>query len=277
MRVTPGLLAAALTWAAPAALATPDDDDAAEQRGPAKPTDAEELPEGDDQVVADPPLDPARAGEQDPGPYREPEAPERVRALALGADLTLKALPTSDAGVSYLPGLGYGAHARADLMTWLAFRGYFSRNNLPVTTEPGALGLPGSRVAQPNVWLTTLGARLEPGLRPLDRVQLFVGVGVAWNRLVAPIPTTSGQFELVVAERSGVFVEWSASLGAVFDLVPDVIAATITGHGGLLSNVSGSAFDAHAAIDQNGARAAIGGLPIPQATLGASFGLSFVF
>ncbi len=276
-------LALCVSFVAIPALADEDEDEDDTAGAPAaakKDDDPSDLPVGDEDVETAPPLPPARATDQQPAPHdprgnNEPDKPSR--ALALGVDLVLRALPTESDGVSYLAGLGYGAHARAELNSFLALRVYFTRAVLEVTTEEGALELPGTRVDQPAISLTTVAARLEPTWSATERVRLFLGPGVAWSRLVAPIPTTTGATTLFAAERSGVFVEWSVALGLIVDILPNRLAATVLGHGAILSNVSGSVFDSQTAIDQTGARRGIGGLPTPESTLGASFGLSAIF
>jgi hypothetical protein len=254
------------------------DSDTSEKPG-AKTTDAketEELPEGDDDVTADAPLPEPSAGEQFPAPVGK-VGTERILAprrwLSVGLDLAALARPSGADDVRYLPGLFWGGHVRAELNRYLGLRVYFTRGEHSVSLDPGALTPVAA--SQGNVTVSSIGARIEPTLQVEERARLFLGAGVAWSRLVAPELETQPRWRSF--ERSGVFLEWTAAAGAIFDVIEDRAGIVLSLQAGTTSNATGSAFDSAPAIDHNGLRARIGGLPISDTTYGATVGAEAIF
>ncbi|MEZ4221448.1 MAG: hypothetical protein R3B13_11025 [Polyangiaceae bacterium] len=248
-----------------------DDADSGKKSSDTK--EAEALPEGDDAVTAAPPLAEPKAGDQELDPVTiPPEAPRR-RWISVGLDMAVLERPSGRDDVRYLHGLFWGGHARAELLDFLGLRIYFTRGDHSVGVDAGSL-VP-VEASQPDVTVTSLGSRLEPTLRVTERARLFLGAGVAWSRLVAPELETTPRYRSF--ERSGVFLEWTAALGAMLDVVEDRVGFVLSLHGGVTSNASGSAFDRVQAIDHNGLRTHIHGLPIPETTFGATAGVEALF
>lgn len=235
--------------------------------------EAEGLPEGDDDVTADAPLPEPKAGEQFPAPVESaPVVPAR-RWLSIGLDLSALVRPSGQDDIRYLPGVFWGGHARAELTSFLGVRVYFSRGEHSVSLDPGSLTP--VTASQGNVTVSSIGSRIEPTLQIEDRARLFLGLGVAWSRLVAPEPETEPRWRSF--ERSGVFLEWTAAVGALFDVIEDRAGVVLSVHGGTTSNASGNAFDTTQAIDHNGLRARVGGLPISETTFGVTAGVEAIF
>ncbi len=233
----------------------------------------EELPEGDDQVKVAPPPPEPKAGDQYPAPVELTAPPKKRRWISVGLDVASLMRPSGRDDVRYLPGLFWGGHVRAELLDYLGLRAYFTRGQHSVGLDDGALGP--TTASQPNVTVSSIGGRLEPTLRVERRARLFLGLGVAWSRLVAPELETQPQWRSF--ERSGVFLEWTAALGALIDVIEDHAGIVVSLHAGATSNASGSAFDNVQAIDHNGLRARIGGLPISETTFGANLGVEAIF
>ena len=233
----------------------------------------EELPEGDDEVKIAPPPPEPKAGDQYPAPVELTPPPKKRRWISVGLDVASLIRPSGRDDVRYLPGLFWGGHVRAELLDYLGLRLYFTRGQHSVGLDDGALGP--TTASQPNVTVSSIGGRLEPTLRLERRARLFLGLGVAWSRLVAPELETQPEWRSF--ERSGVFLEWTAALGALIDVIEDQAGIVISLHAGTTSNASGSAFHSAPAIDDNGLRARIGGLPISETTFGANLGVEAIF
>ena len=241
----------------------------------AKKDDAGSLPEGDDETPPEPPLPPPRSDEQEPRPVFHANEPDKPRRLVLvGPDLGLTLRNADGSGASYSPGLSWGAHVRAELLPFLGFRAWFTQTQHSVDVSGADLGLPGHDVDQDPLTIAIIGARLEPTWTVTPRLRLWLGLGVGWNRVNAPIATITP--EVVVAKRKGVFLEWSAALGGSYEVVKDWLAVSLMLSGGFTSNQSGNVFDSVQGIDQTGSKVTVGGYPEIESTASALLGVDVI-
>lgn len=271
--------AAPPTGAPPKAAAEKDDlDDEGEP--PAKKNPAT-LPVKEEPVQAPekllpPPADP-RLDEQEPRPlFAPPDAARSERHLEIGPDVGIWLRTADSDDVSYAPGLAYGAHARADLWPVLGFRVYFSNARHAVELARGALGLEDTAVDQPDLEVFQLGFRAEPTYMPTSTLRLWAGLGIAWAHVTAPRPTSTGAVQVQYADRTAVFLEYSAAAGATWDFVPDWLAATLSASGGILTSHSGDAFREHTVSDGAGGTVSMGGLPKVKTSFAAHLGVGMI-
>jgi hypothetical protein len=252
--------------------------DATETTTKAAATSDEVPAEDTDDTEPLPPPQAPKAGDQDPPPYFYGPAPRaRVRGLSVGVDAGISIRPAEGDTVSYDPAFAFGAHVRAELLPYLGFRAYFTRANHAVDIPRGALGLEDTQVDQPSVGVTVIGARLEPTWVVSPGLRLWVGAGVAWGRVKADEPSFEGKYDIRVAERSGVMLEWTGALGVNVDIIPEWLGATASVAGGVLSNQSGDIFENLQGVDQGGTLVDVGGLPKFSATACALVGLEAIF
>lgn len=250
------------------------DDDAerpASKAEPAKPA-SERTPKPQ---LLPPPADP-RADEQEPRPVLRRGSEQAERHLEIGPDFGIWARPAKGDKVEYSPGFAWGGHVRAELLPFLGFRAYVSNSTHTVRVPRGALGLDGTQLNQPDLQVFQLGARLEPTFMPAPTVRLWAGLGAAWARATAPAPSSSGAMQVRYADRSGVFLEYSAALGATWDFVPRWLAATVSLSGGLVSDPSGDLFHEHSVSDGSGGTVKMGGFPEFSASYCAALGVGMI-
>lgn len=220
---------------------------------------------------------PPRADSQEPRPFLEaPRAGSRERRLDFGPDFGLALRPAEGDAASYAPGVAWGLHARIEGTPWLALRLSFANCRHGVTVTRGALRLPGSTLEQSSLQATLLTARLEPTWVLTPEVRLFAGVGAGWARVVAERASSTGALRVETSERAGVGLEFSGALGAIIDVVPDWLAATLALSGATVTNQSGSLFSDSAGFDSRGKSLTVGGLPKFSASYSALLGLGVV-
>lgn len=223
-----------------------------------------------------PPVDP-RADEQEPRPFPSSSPPlSRVRHVEIGPDAGLWVRSAEGSSVSYAPAFAWGFHARSELFEYLAAAVFLSRARHDVDVRRGGLGLVDTEVDQPALDVLELGARAEPTYRPVPDLRLWLGLGVAWGLITAKEPSTSGANAVASADRRGVFLEYSASLGATWDVIPSWLALSLSGSAGLLSNQRGDVFYDHQAISQSGSTTTIGGLPKLESSYSVLFGVGMI-
>lgn len=223
-----------------------------------------------------PPPPPPRADEQLPRPYLKLPEPEKPsRKVELGPHFGVEYLPASGSGVSYGPGFAWGGHARIVLAPWLGLRVSFTQSSQPVSVPDGALGLPaGTHIDQPDLSVLLLRVRVEPTWVVSPRFRLWAGVGAGWGRISAPAVTTSGaQAGLHSATRKGVMLEFAGELGASFDVIPNWLAVSLMGSGGVLTNQTGEVFTPSQAFTADGHRIQLAGLPHFGSSLSALLGV----
>jgi hypothetical protein len=100
---------------------------------------------------------------------------------------------------------------------------------------PGDLDFAQASFVQPALSLWILGLQAEPTWVVSPRLRLWSGFGICWGRLEAAAPRSklepcaSGQdCAIQAAERSGVLLDLTSSIGAIFELVPRWVAVTAT-------------------------------------------------
>lgn len=248
------------------------------------------------QAEADPDLEPLKEDRRPrapPPPAPDPNAqlprpflPDRERPkpeerVEVGADVGVWHQPAESSSVEYGPGVGYGIHARLELIEWLALRPFFQLIARPVTLEPGALGPSDVSFEQDSLRTLLLGGKVEPTLVLGSRVRAWLGLGVAWGRTVAPEPVATGGaalFSLPIrsAERTGVFLEYSAGLGARFEAIPSRLGISLSASFGLVGGESGGLYTKVQAFDEDGHRLHLSGLPKLERSASALLGVGWI-
>ncbi len=240
-----------------------------------KETDATSLSEGEDETPPEPPLPPPRPDEQEPRPAFAGDVSHHPQRLVLvGPDFGVTARSSGRDDVTYAPGFTWGGHVRAELLPFLGFRAWFTQTKHAVDVKNGALGLSGHQIDQPDMTIGVIGATLEPTWVVTPRLRLWLGLGLGWSRLTAPIPTITPN--VVVARRKGVFLEWTACLAGSFEVIPDWLAVSLSVAGGTTSNQTGDVFDSAQGIDQTGVKVTMDGYPQIESTASALLGLDVI-
>jgi hypothetical protein len=179
------------------------------------------------------------------------------RQLEVGPDFGVALRPADDGGpVSYQAGLVWGAHARVEYARWLGIRAWARHANHPVRIAPGGLATPGdhdfaqaSFIELPlSLWI--LGIQAEPTWVVSPRLRLWSGFGIYWGRIEAEAPRAKldpcapGQdCAILSARRTGVLLDLTSSVGAIFELVPRWVAVTATLEYGFDISHSGEVYE----------------------------------
>ncbi len=186
-------------------------------------------------VDAEPVSSTSRAKVTPLGQLVEPEARTRPPLVVIGPLLATVFRPSRSDAIRYEPGIAYGAFVMVPITEWLLTRASFRQELIPVSAPAGALGIEGpSRslaLSQPNLSALAFSAEAEGVYRPLSRLFLRAGVGVAWARVVAPPPEAENFY--VDAERSLTVSTISLSLGAAYTLIPSWLELGLRVSGGL--------------------------------------------
>lgn len=165
----------------------------------------------------------------------EPEAETRPPRVVVGPLVATAFRPSRSDVIRYEPGIAYGAFVMIPLTEWLLTRASFRQELIPVSGSPGALGVQGParplELSQPNLSALAFSAEAEGIYRPLPRLSLRAGLGVAWARIVAPPPV--GEDFYVDAERALTVSTISLSVGAAFTLIPSWLELGLRVSGGL--------------------------------------------
>jgi hypothetical protein len=235
------------------------------------------------------------------------------RHLEVGADLALvrRTGSTSAEGVEtnvrFGSAVGYGFHAGWDVLRFLRVSAYIVRAQHELVFLPGALVLPGepraiqpsSRIAADPLRTLAFGARLAPTWPLGDRVRLWLSVGIGYDRfdfgrmricepgsdvcdLQSDTPFVPGGSDAPLAKpfqvhtRGASFFEVPLGLGASLELVRDWITLDFETTGAFLLGQGGEATRPMQAVDNEGRRRTIGGLPRPEGSFVQTLGLSLV-
>jgi hypothetical protein len=266
-----GMIAGCLAWACAAAAPTAHaQDDPPEQDKKAQ-----------DKKPARPPLPAA------PPPVRLPWA----RHIEIGVDLALVARPASqgadgeESRIRYEPALGFGAHARWEIFRWLRFSAYAVGASHDLRIPPGSLGVrgrvqgaaPGEEAKDVTVETITFGARLAPTLPLSERARSWASIGIGYGRFDFPkmwIEETLGPNP--VRERAMSFVEFPAGIGASFDIIRNWLAIELEITAAIALGQEGESVRSAQAIDKDGHKRSIGGLPLIDASIVQTLGLSLI-
>jgi hypothetical protein len=217
-----------------------------------------------------PPPPPPRASDQFPPPYdKKPDPIRNVRHVEIGPDFGVWSRSAKDDSASYGAGFAYGAHARVEILPVLGFSIYANNAHHEVTVADQSVDQPALQVFQ-------MGARLEPTWPVLPTLRLWLGLGVAWGRASADAPTVNDIQDSSMADRAGVFLEYSAALGGTYDVIPNWLALSLSVSGGVMTNQSGDLFDDTQAITNNGQMSRLSGLPEMESGFSALLGVGMI-
>jgi hypothetical protein len=207
----------------------------------------------------------------------DPRAHMPSRRVELGFDTGLAHRPARGSDVSYSTGVLWGAHIGLPLASWLAFRATAAQNAVAVTLRRGALGLADTQVAQPDLNVLAVSARLEPTWKVSSVVRLWAGPEVSWVRTTADEPTTRGALVIRTAARRAVGLELGGSVGSSLELVPNwlVLASSVGAYSVL--DQGGSLHDEVQGFDQNGHRLEVGRYPKYAGSLRSVLGFGVLF
>ncbi len=199
------------------------------------------------------PLPSPEADDQVPRPYRAPRARDpRLELFELGLDLGVAARPADSDTIHYAAGPIYGVHGRVEVLPWLGVRAMVS-NSIHAVSVDGAALLAGTSAEQPSLQVLELGARIEPTLQLTPQARVWLGVGMAWNRIWADRATFSER-NVQGADRTGVAVKYAAALGGTYDVLPRWLALGLAVSASRIGDQSGGMFDEQQGIDEDVAR-----------------------
>ena len=206
-----------------------------------------------------------------------------ARHVEVGGGAALVMRPTYDSsGIRYAPAMGFGVHARWDIVRWLRFSAYLVSAVQTVRLPQGALGPPGAVTGQepdsePGVDTLAFGGQIGPTLPIGDRARTWVGVGIGYGRFRFDrmIIREQGIAPYLVRERAMSFAEVPFSLGTSVDLIPDWLAIEIEVSAAIPLSQGGSATESAQAI-RAGAKQDIQPLPKIDISVVQTLGLSIV-
>lgn len=189
------------------------------------------------------------AGEREPAPYlaAAPEPP--AKSIELGAMGGVVWHHGSSSSVQYPATLAYGATLRVDLREWLGLRGLVLHSTQSVDTAP-------TRAAQPDLDVLLLGLRLEPSLQLTPRLRGWAGLSAGWLRSEAP-PVDGA----LTGVRLGTGLDLGAALGVGYDVLAKHLAVGASVGASWIASQGGDMFDSADALDANGHRTTVAGLP----------------
>ncbi len=220
--------------------------------------------------------------EKAPRPPLPPEPPSPLlpweRHLEIGPDLLYLARPTSST-VRLGATLGYGAHLDWQLVTHLRFTFYLEGARHPVHMSHGALAQPqGTLVTSDPVNSYMFGVRFSPSIAFTPRLRAWITAGFGWGRFEYPRMTAQdpGQAAFTLPERSAYAVEIPMGLGLSFDLIPRWLSLRAELTAAPLIGQVGTAIATAQAIDAAGKKRTIGPLPVLDASIVQSLGLSLL-
>lgn len=203
-----------------------------------------------------PPKRPLLAPETDdqlPRPYRAPhERDARLEMFELGLDLGVVARPADSDSIHYSVGPTYGVHGRVEVLPWLGVRALVSNSVHGVSVDGEAL-LAGASADQPSLQVLEIGARVEPTLQLTPQARVWLGLGMAWNRIWADRARFEGR-DVQGVDRTGVAVEYSAALGGTFDVIPRWLTLGLAVSASRIGDQSGSMFDSIQGVDEDVSR-----------------------
>lgn len=243
-------------------------------------------PAGSASTAAPPsaPADPAEGKPPRPPPLppTEDKTSPWDRLLDVGGDFALVARPaTRDAEgrasrIRYKPATGFGLHIRWPLLKYLQVEAYFIDCHLPVIIPDGALGL-ADTVTSPPVETFVIGARVSPRL-VWGRLTGWLTAGVGWGRFEFQrmTATTSGGAPYTLRERGASFVEIPLGLGVSFEIWPRWVSIDLQATAAFVAGQRGEAFDDAQTVDAGGHLRNVGPLPIMDASLVQTIGLSLL-
>lgn len=239
-----------------------------------------------------PPSAPASPGPVDPAEGKPPRPPplppteDRTlpwdRSLDVGGDFALVARPaTGDAKgrasrVRYQAATGFALHIRWPVLKYLQVEAYYVDCHHPVSIPDGALG-PSDTITSPSAETFSIGARVSPRLSWGPLVG-WITAGAGWGRLELQrmTATTSSGATYTLRERGGSFVEIPLGLGVSWEIVPRWISIDVQATAGFVVGQRGEAFDDAQTVDAAGHIRNVGPMPLMDASLVQTIGLSLL-
>ncbi|MCC6217111.1 MAG: hypothetical protein IT376_19790 [Polyangiaceae bacterium] len=224
------------------------------------------------------PLPQPRAGTQSPSTVVESRPTEVAERAVVGADVGVVARAAAGGSATYAAGPSAGGFVRFDPWDWLGARLAvdWSRHDVDLSGWSSGLGA-GTALTSPPLEALRMRVRLEPTWRPAPRLRLWVGVGAAWTRLVAPEPATTGALLVRSSERTGVSTDLDVAVGGAFAVVPRWLLLELAVGGALPLTQSGTAFEGRLqGIDQQGRLQHLAPLPRLESAIEARLGVGLV-
>jgi hypothetical protein len=223
---------------------------------------------------AEPLPDPTTWHQEPPPVLERPRPIAHVPKVEVGIDAGVVSRPSKGDLVHYGVGWGVGGHARVDLLKGLAARVHARIERNSVTLDDGALGLPsGTRYDAPSFQRVVLGFTLEPTWTPLPRLDVWLGLGLGWGRTTEGRLYASGAESVTLPIRSAVFVEFPASIGVRYQVIPRFIVVNLIGSASLVTNQSGGLEDVYATPGRSGLLVNVGAFPAFQTSFAALAGV----
>ena len=207
-----------------------------------------------------------------PSLHRFDIGPEALLVNRLASD-TIDGLPSH---ISYRPTLGFGVHARVQVIRYLQVGAYFAGTTHGINFGPGALGVHGSIDSES---LTTLwfGAKLMPTLPLAERVRLWGTLGLGWGRFELPQMTVRepGRQAFIIKGRGNSFVEFPMGFGVSFEVIKNWLSVDVELTGAPMLHKKGTSFVPVQALD-NGHKRTIGPMAETHLSFVQSLGLSLL-
>lgn len=194
-----------------------------------------------------------------------------ARNVEVGGNFGVVSRPAENATVEYSPGMTYGAFARVDILPWLSGRVSARMETGTASPRGGSLGVPGAHFPDADLVRPYLSVSAEPTWSPVERLSLWLGVGVGWGRTACPSlhAIDANADNVLVPRRAGVFVDFPLSVGARYEVIRNWLVLQASGSVSVLTSQSGSLFKPIRVPDQNGQLATVSAFP----ELGTSFTL----
>jgi hypothetical protein len=241
-----------------------------------------------------PPTAPAPSASAPPIPYEltrpaRPPLPPKAEApsipwqdqIQIGGDAVFAVRTVhadNGSGITYSPTLGFGLHARWDMLSFLRFTAYFidARHDVPkhagvLSCQPIACG----SLYVGSIHTFVFGARFQPMLRVTSRLRTWASFGIGWGRLEVPqMQVADGSGTFPVYPRSDPFVEFPLGVGLSFDVIRDWLAVEYEFHGAFISDQGGEAVNPILTVDAAGHTRQIGGFAPFAASFTNTLGLT---
>lgn len=215
-----------------------------------------------------PPSSPISVPDTAIGPPSDASIPP-ARNVEVGGNFGVVSRPAENQTAQYSPGATYGAFVRVDILPWLSGRVSAHVENSTASPRGGSLGIPGVHFPDAPLERPYLSVSAEPTWSPVDRLSLWLGLGVGWGRTTCPSLHALDADNVLVPRRAGVFVDFPLSVGARYEVIRNWLVVQGSGSVSVLSSQSGSLFEPIRIPDQSGQLATVSALP----ELGTSFTL----
>lgn len=216
-----------------------------------------------------------------PAPAPLPVPWERHLDLGLDGAIVVTLANADGAGqptpVRFRPAVGLGARLSIDVLRWLRFSAYLVDARPPLTLPEGALGGPGT-VASDWAHVFRFGARFAPMLALTDRLRLWASAGIGWGRIEYPrmSVTEPGRAAFMIRERADSVLDLPVGIGASFEVIPRWLRLELDLSYGIGLSQQGTGLDAAQAIDAEGRKRVIAGLPKIDGTVVQTLGVSLL-